>query len=331
MAASYYERAAAAGSLSGIVNAAVMAESGSGRGQDFGLAVQWYRAAAGRGVKSAEVRLALLMWRGKGFPAADPAGALAILRRLADPPENVKEAQYYLGVMYDQGAAGVPRDAARAMQYLRQAHNQGVPGATCDIAAIHLEGRDGVPQDVNLGMAMLGQAAGQGDSVAHYNLGLIHQEGKYGRPLDPDAARREFEIAAEGGAVPALVKFGSILWREAQPQKATPAGQQKLMQAARYFRTAAVGADGHPQAQNNYGKMLMLGEGVPRDCVEARKWLFLAAKHGAVPMALVNIAEIVMEGLDGKPRNPDAAIRLLQQAKAQGCAEAERRLAQLGL
>jgi TPR repeat protein len=329
-AAEWYERAARAGNPTGMFNLAIMAHTGQGCDQDFDVAVEWYRRAAAAGIHTAEILLAGLMAEGKGFAAADAAGAAAIYRRLAEPPVANKDAQYHLGRMYDEGR-GLPRDPAAARRYFELSHNQGGDAATCDLAAMFLQGRDGIPANVKLGIETLNQAASRGHPMSHYNLGLIYQEGKYGQAKDLDAAREHFQFAAEHHIPFAQVKFGTMLVVEGRRETDEAVKREKLETAARYFKLAAgTTIEGNPVAQNNYAKMLMTGEGVEQNYALAKEYLLLAI-HGNQWMAFVNMAEILLKGLGGTTVNRQQAIELLTRAKDNGNQEAFRRLHELGL
>jgi TPR repeat protein len=322
-----YERAANANNPTGIFLLAIMLHTGHGREQDLKAAVGWYRKAADAGIHTAELLLAGLMLSGEGFAKSDPIGAAAIYRKFADPPFLNKDAQYHLGRLYDEGV-GVMRDALQAQRYFELSHNQGGDAATCDLAAIFLQGRDGIPADVALGIETLNQAASRDNAMAHYNLGFIYHEGQYGQAADPEAAREHFKIAAEQGVPLAQVMFGTILVHEGRAEADEAVKEEKLALAADYFREAAIA--GCPPAQNNYGKMLMTGEGVPRNITEAKKYLMLAMWQNQW-MAFVNMAEILMRGLDGSMPNRAQAIGLLTRARDNGNRVAAAKLEELGL
>jgi TPR repeat protein len=331
-AAKYYEEAAKAGNPTGMFNIAIMAQTGRGRDEvDFASAVDWYRKAAAAGIQTAEVLLAQLMSSGQGFARPDPRGAAGIFQRLANPPHNNRDAQYHLGLIYDEGRCGT-KDPQQAQKYFQLSHDQGVDGATCDLAAMYLQGRPPViPANVTLGIETFKQAASRGHPMSHYNLGVIYQKGEYGQAADPVAARAYFEFAAENGITEAQVEFGTILVREGRREADAAEKQRKLEMAARYFRIAAGNEEaGNPVAQNNYGKMLMTGEGVIQDYKSAKEFLIWAVKQGQA-MAMVNLADILLNGLDGTKPSRDNAVNLLRRARDAGNREAEARLAKLGV
>jgi TPR repeat protein len=74
------------------------------------------------------------------------------------------EAQYNLGVMYDEGA-GVDRDLPLAAQWYRRAAEQGFIDAQTNLGMMYLAGQ-GVPQDRAEARDWLQKAAAQGDAEA---------------------------------------------------------------------------------------------------------------------------------------------------------------------
>jgi uncharacterized protein len=87
-----------------------------------------------------------------------------------------------------------------------------------------------------------------------------------------------------------------------------PVGARKA-----HLRGAQLGND---RAQFNYGTMCILGDGGPRDFVQAAKWLRLAAKQGHRE-AQCNLASLYHFGR-GVPEDDAEALRWLLRACAQG-------------
>ena len=77
------------------------------------------------------------------FNRGDYKSAVRLLRPLAE--QGDAEAQYNLGVMYDQGY-GVPQDYAEAMKWYRKAAEQGDAEAQHSLGYMYRNGL-GVPQD----------------------------------------------------------------------------------------------------------------------------------------------------------------------------------------
>ena len=81
------------------------------------------------------------------------------------------EAQYNLGVMYDEGA-GRERDLARAAQWYRKAAEQGFVDAQTNLGMMFMSGQ-GVPRDADAARRWLRLAAEQGDTEAAELLGQL--------------------------------------------------------------------------------------------------------------------------------------------------------------
>ena len=84
------------------------------------------------------------------------------------------EAQYNLGVMYDQGAS-VERDLARAANWYRKAAEQGFMDAQTNLGMMYYRG-EGVSRDDTEAARWLQQAANKGDAEAAALLKRISRE-----------------------------------------------------------------------------------------------------------------------------------------------------------
>ncbi|MGB5259599.1 MAG: tetratricopeptide repeat protein [Gammaproteobacteria bacterium] len=74
------------------------------------------------------------------------------------------EAQFNLGVMYDEGA-GRARDLTLAAEWYRKAAEQGFMDAQTNLGIMHMNGQ-GVPRDPDAAARWLAMAADQGDAEA---------------------------------------------------------------------------------------------------------------------------------------------------------------------
>jgi TPR repeat protein len=84
------------------------------------------------------------------------------------------EAQYNLGVLYDEGA-GVDKDLSSAAGWYRKAAEQGFMDAQTNLGIMYLHGQ-GVPRDSREAMKWFRQAARQGDQEAAGYLKEISSE-----------------------------------------------------------------------------------------------------------------------------------------------------------
>ena len=82
---------------------------------------------------------------------------------------------HLLGQCYEHGY-GVEKDAGRAVELYRQAHERRHPGGTCALGLCYELGR-GVEMDKARAMELYQEAAGQGDARAQCNLGFFYYQG----------------------------------------------------------------------------------------------------------------------------------------------------------
>ena len=112
--------------------------------------------------------------------------------RLAANQGNA-EAQFNLGVMYEQGQ-GVPQDYAAAVKWYRLAAEQGNAQAQLNLGAMYDNG-PGVTQGYVQAVAWYRKGAEQGFASAQYNLGVMYTNGQ-GVPQDYVQAHKWFNLAA---------------------------------------------------------------------------------------------------------------------------------------
>ena len=108
----------------------------------------------------------------KGLTAynnGDYATALKEWKPLAE--EGDVDAQYYLGVLYDNGY-GVPQDYKEAVRWYKLAAEQGVAEAQFNLGNMYYDGQ-GVSVDYKEAVRWFTLAAEQGDVDAQYNLGGV--------------------------------------------------------------------------------------------------------------------------------------------------------------
>lgn len=120
--------------------------------------------------------------------------ALKILRPLAE--QGLAEAQYHLGIMYQDGE-GVLQDNKEAARWFLAAAKQGHAFAQTNIASMYHNG-EGVQQDYKEAVRWCRAAAVQGDALAQSNLALSYHTGE-GVPQDLVRAHMWANIAAANG------------------------------------------------------------------------------------------------------------------------------------
>src|SRR5262245_36628530 len=252
----------------------------------------------------------------QAFKRRDYRTALSEFTPLADGGDA--RAQYYLGVML-VGGLGVPRDEARAADYLGRSAEQGNAQAQSILGALYLQGR-GVPRDEAKGAELIRRAADTGLASAQYSMGVLLVEGRAGWPKDPVTAAQWFKAAADQNHVAAYCWLGEPADRDKNAAEAVAwwrkgaAANDRTCQvllgrafldgkgglardpneAIALFRRAA--NQRHSAAQAALGHAYERGTGVPTDYVLAYMWFNLARAQGYHPPA----ARAAMESLEGK-------------------------------
>ena len=128
------------------------------------------------------------------YQRGDYAAALAEWHPLAEQGDAY--AQFFLGVMYDNGE-GVPQDDAEAARWYRPAAEQGVAEAQYNLGVMYRNG-EGVPQDYAEAARYNRMAAEQDHAKAQHNLGVMYALGQ-GVPQDYGQSHTLFSLAAEQG------------------------------------------------------------------------------------------------------------------------------------
>lgn len=180
-------------------------------------------------------------------------------------------AEETVGSIYRKGA-GVPKDPAEALKWLRKAADQGYDVAQVEIGWMYDHG-EGVSKDDRTAVDWYRKAAEQGHPPAEVLLGAMYVQGR-GLPKDDKAAAEWFRKAADQGVADAQNELGSMYAR----------GQgvnQDYEAAAEWYRKAA--QQGDAMAEYNLGFCYELGRGVPKDEKAAVEWYRKAAEHGLEP------------------------------------------------
>lgn len=100
-----------------------------------------------------------------------------------------------------------------------------------------------------------------------------------------------------------------------------------FVEAVKWIRMAA--EQGHAEAQNNLGLMYFNGHGLPQDNAEAAKWYRKSAEQGYAE-AQVNLGTMYASGV-GVSKDDAEAVKWLRKAEAQGDAKAQEALKTLGV
>ena len=174
------------------------------------------------------------------------------------------EAQFSLGVMYDNGE-GVSQDYAEAVKWYRLAAEQGLASAQADLGYMYASGR-GVPQDDAEAVKWFRLATEQGHASGQFRLGIMYYDGE-GVPQDYAEAVKWYRLAVEQGNASAQFMLKHMcLDPEREP-------------GVRVEACHIAAEQGNASAQFRLGVRYDTGEGVPQDYGEAVKWF----RHGSRP------------------------------------------------
>ena len=124
------------------------------------------------------------------------------------PTRETRSAQNNLGVFYEQGRGGLPKDEREAARLYKLAADQGNARAQANLGLFYSEGRGGLPKDDREAARLFKLAADQGDAGGRGDLGFFYSEGRGGLPKDEREAARLYKLAAEQGNAFGQVNLG---------------------------------------------------------------------------------------------------------------------------
>ena len=259
-----------------------------------------YKKAAELGFRSAQLRFGLALIEGRGIEQ-DLAAGETWLRRAAQAGDA--EAATLVGDLYSRGGL-LPPNYAEAVTWYRRAAEAGHAKAARAIGSMYLTGA-GQLKDEKEGVRWLRRAAEAGDDASRIDLANLVARGG-GDSEDPTKIAGWFTEAAASGDLVAAFNLGLCLAKGVGTERDDK-------QAALWLRRAA---EGIPEAQYMYGRLLADGRGIAADLPAARSWFERAAAAGLTD-AEVALAEMLLNGRGGD-RSPAEAAKLFQKAAAKG-------------
>jgi hypothetical protein len=130
--------------------------------------------------------------RGGEYVAYDRADlSIALAAWLPGASEGDKQAQTYVGEIYEKGLRGGAPDYAQAAGWYQKAAAQGHPRAMMNLGFLYEQGR-GVKQDMAAALALYRKAAGLGDLIM---LDELAQSDRAKREAETQSLRQELESA----------------------------------------------------------------------------------------------------------------------------------------
>ena len=179
---------------------------------DHDTAANEFKLRAERGERLAQFNLAMMIFRDEA--AGDRALAIAWLRKSAE--QALPQAQYNLGLLYENGA-GVPRSQTDATAWFRRAAEQGHTDAQVSLATQYMLGR-GAPKDLAQAAIWYERAAEGDDVAAQYIIASFYEQGD-GVKQDLPRARAWYTEAARQGDKLAKAKADEVTKRIAEGGK----------------------------------------------------------------------------------------------------------------
>ena len=125
-----------------------------------------------------------------------PKRTVKQLKRASDAGSS--EAMYELGLHYQAGDEGLPKDEKKAIELFETATRLGNVRAMNKLAKYYKHGSDGVKQDLKKAVELYQRAAGFGDCDAMVSLGKCYQSGD-GIDKDEEKAANLFRRASDLG------------------------------------------------------------------------------------------------------------------------------------
>jgi len=258
-AASLSRTAYNAGSMDGAVLLGHMNRKGELGAVNYPEARQWYEKAAILNHTDALKALANMGLNGQGgLTKLDAAGYLS---RTADRGDV--ESMLTISQLYATGE-GVPKDEARAREYLTRA------AENFDIEANKRLGDSYLATDAQKALSYYETAANGGHIEAAYIAGVMYAENFDIRPNSKRSAQL-LEWAAKGGHAAAQADYGLLVYQGYGAEKSDE-------DAAEWFRKSSEGGDS--EGQFLYAFTLAKGEGVKQDYEEAYYWLLQSTDNG---------------------------------------------------
>jgi uncharacterized protein len=141
----------------------------------------------------------------QAYDRGDYVTAMNELHPLAE--QGLASAQFYLGVMYENGQ-GVPQDYPEAARWYLKSAKQGHDRAQNNLGKLYEDGQ-GVDQDHIIAVQWYQKAADQGLSAAQFNLAEMYENGRGVKPNTDQAQAWYRKAAAQGHkkAMAALRQF----------------------------------------------------------------------------------------------------------------------------
>ena len=308
-------RAADAGSADGQAILGYILTNGPDEMRDLEAAHGWYERASAAGSPQGALGYALSLTA----RVRDEAGRAQVVEHLTRAAHAGLPTAFYLLAVLTEKGVGVPRDAAAAAQFYRQAAERGNRNGQARWGLALMDGI-GVEPDPDAGESWLRRAALAGDTEAAALVGDLYA--KPGGALPPNYAEAAlwFRRAAEAGHTGAMRALGQLYLTGAGVARDAQEGETWMRRSAEA---------GDRLAQGDFANMLLRGlagspqggiAGSSEDLIRTRQWFEEAALAGDLTAAF-NYGICLAEGV-GVERNDAQAAEWLRRA-AEGVVDAQ--------
>ena len=241
--------------------------------------------------------------------------ALQFLQQAADA--GSAEGAHRLGLLFAQGAEGVPRNDARALELFEKAGTAGHPRAQINAGTLYFRGQ-GAPRDLVRARAWFERAAASEDPYALYALGRAMDESSGQAMTDLTRAADLYRRAAQHGHPLAALRYGLALADGIGVRKDPVAAHGWLIYAERSGVPEAALALGDMAARVPASRDKAAGEKALKSAIT---WYDAAAKAG-LASAQFKLANAYFAGI-GVARDPQQAAQWYLRAAGQGLPEAQ--------
>mmetsp|Transcript_1134 Transcript_1134/g.3389 ORF Transcript_1134/g.3389 Transcript_1134/m.3389 type:complete len:210 (-) Transcript_1134:37-666(-) len=164
-------------------------------------------------------------------------------------------AAFNCSIMFARGV-GCSKDRARALRYLEQAAEGGLPQAMSQLAFLYSSGRGGVGgRDPELALEWYEKAAGLGDAEALYQLGVLKR-----RSEGVGAARAYWVSAAAAGHAKARERLSKAFGADAAPEPPPEPEEEARVSVLGELCTGL-----RARVEDLYGRVLALHRRAPDD------------------------------------------------------------------
>lgn len=200
IAAKHFARAAAHGDAYAQYGLALLFESAESESfqKDEERALQLYIEAAQQGLPEAQWKLGIFYEEGRAGLLKCDFKAVEWYRAAAE--RGCASAQFSLGTSFEVGRGGLPKSEHDALMWYRAAAVQNLPTALCYLGLAHEHGKAGLRRSDRKAAKLYKRAADRGCAPAALCLGLFYAKGRGGLAKDPRRANELFRIAAVNGA-----------------------------------------------------------------------------------------------------------------------------------